>query len=110
MTFAMVPPELMDPNWRANRIKAKCRELAESLSVMHGSTCDQSPALVAVFSRSPASEAIRISIDRQLTRLRADPDCGVGPIMDLAGDLILLAIAMEKEADETRQVECAKRG
>ena len=81
-------------------IAAKCEELKEMLLEKNRKYGNSALEPIRIFSRADAVEQILVRIDDKLNRIRNrqnDEDEDV--IMDLAGYLILLMIAREKEKE-----------
>ena len=83
-------------------IRVKCNALADMLLEKNRKYGNSALEPCRIFSRANAEEQILVRIDDKLNRIRNrqnDEDEDV--IMDLAGYLILLMIAREKETDRT---------
>ena len=82
------------------KIEAKCEELKELLLEKNRKYGNSALEPIRIFSRADAVEQILVRIDDKLNRIRNrqnDEDEDV--VMDLAGYLILLMIAREKEKE-----------
>lgn len=53
---------------------------------------------VRVFSKASANEQLKVRIDDKISRLQRGSDAGEDTILDLIGYLVLLRIAMKREA------------
>ena len=88
----------------ADRIRAKCREIAGMLVAKNKAYGNSALEPVRIFGRGDAEALIRVRLDDKLSRIRNNPDAfGEDPILDLVGYLVLLLIAREDKAAETRR-------
>jgi hypothetical protein len=80
----------------ADRIRAKCAEIAEFLVEKNRAYGDSALRPVAIFARGEPEDLIRVRIDDKLNRIRNAPDAfGEDPVRDLIGYLVLFEIARE---------------
>ncbi len=83
----------------ADRIKAKCDQVAALLIEKNKSYGDSALHPVGIFGQGKASDLIRVRIDDKLSRIQNSPEAfGEDPVMDLLGYLVLLSLAIENEA------------
>ena len=82
----------------ADRIRAKCTELAEFLVQKNKSYGDSALKPVGIFAQGRASDLIRVRIDDKLNRIRNAPEAfGEDVVLDLLGYLVLYQLAVEDE-------------
>ena len=82
----------------ADRIRAKCSELAEFLVAKNKSYGDSALHPVGIFAKGRASALIRVRIDDKLNRIKNAPEAfGEDVIRDLLGYLVLYELATEDE-------------
>ena len=80
----------------ADRIRAKCAEIAEFLVEKNRAYGDSALQPVAIFARGEAEDLIRVRIDDKLNRIRNAPEAfGEDPVRDLIGYLVLFEIARD---------------
>ena len=80
----------------ADRIRAKCAEIAKFLVEKNRAYGDSALCPVAIFARGEPEDLIRVRIDDKLNRIRNAPDAfGEDPVRDLIGYLVLFEIARE---------------
>lgn len=80
----------------ADRIRAKCAEIAEFLVEKNRAYGDSALRPVAIFARGEPEDLIRVRIDDKLNRIRNAPDAfGEDPVRDLIGYLVLFEIARD---------------
>jgi hypothetical protein len=90
---------VVGPNGTAERIKAKCDEIARMLISKNDSYGDSALHPVCIFGRGKATDQIRARIDDKLSRIKYRPQAfGEDVIKDLQGYLVMLTLAMEDEA------------
>jgi len=82
----------------AERIRAKCNELANFLVAKNESYGDSALHPIEIFAKGRATDLIRVRLDDKLTRVRNAPAAfGEDVIRDLLGYLVLYELAMEDE-------------
>jgi len=86
----------------AERIKAKCDELAEMLVAKNRSYGDSALQPLGIFASGDPVLNLAARIDDKLARIRNDRGAfGEDPIRDLLGYLVLLQIALENQSQPT---------
>ena len=82
----------------AERIRAKCNEIANFLVAKNQSYGDSALNPVGIFAKGRASDLIRVRLDDKLNRVRNAPEAfGEDVIRDLLGYLVLYELAVEDE-------------
>lgn len=82
----------------AQRIRAKCNELADMLVAKNNAYGDSALHPTGIFAHGCASDLIRVRIDDKLNRIKNHPEAfGEDPVWDMLGYLILLSLALEDE-------------
>ena len=77
----------------AQRIEAKCQEIAAFLLAKNASYGDSALFPTRIFSRADAAAGLRVRIDDKLSRIAAQPGAfGDNDVQDLTGYLVLLLI------------------
>ena len=81
----------------ADRIRAKCTEIADLLVAKNKCYGDSALNPVGIFAKGRAVDLIRVRIDDKLNRIMNAPDAfGEDAVKDLTGYLILLQWALEE--------------
>ncbi len=81
----------------ADMVKSICKDLADFLIAKNKSYGDSALSPVSIFAPGKPGDLIRVRIDDKLSRIKNSPTAfGEDAPKDLAGYLVLFAIALEK--------------
>ena len=95
----------------AERIRAKCNQIANFLVAKNESYGDSALHPVGIFAKGRASDLIRTRIDDKLNRIKNAPaSFGEDVIRDLLGYLVLYELAVEDEGGAGTGSGKAERG